>query len=131
MAKEPDWQDVGSVEALSGREVQPIAIGRTRYALTYKGGQFGAIAATCNHVGGPLGEGHLEGEYVVCPWLGDAGHPQPYYYASPNPPSSSLEIAPAGWEWNTQGWTGLRRDAFAGEGVTFDAAFAACRKSLG
>src|SRR5205085_4470080 len=22
----------------------------------------------CNHVGGPLGEGHLDGDYVVCPW---------------------------------------------------------------
>ena len=53
---------------LSGREVQPLTIGRTRYALTYRDGQFGALAATCNHVGGPLGEGTLEGEYVVCPW---------------------------------------------------------------
>jgi len=68
MAKQPEWQDVGSVETLSVRSVQPITIGRTRYALTYCDGQFGALAATCNHVGGPLGEGQLEGEYVVCPW---------------------------------------------------------------
>src|SRR5262245_65528722 len=68
MAKQPDWQDAGSAEALSVRAVQPITIGRTRYALTYHDGQFGAIAATCNHVGGPLGDGQLEGEYVVCPW---------------------------------------------------------------
>ncbi|HSF08167.1 MAG TPA: NAD(P)H-dependent oxidoreductase, partial [Nitrospirales bacterium] len=35
---------------------------------TYCNEQFGAINGTCNHVGGPLGEGTLEGEYVVCPW---------------------------------------------------------------
>jgi nitrite reductase/ring-hydroxylating ferredoxin subunit/uncharacterized membrane protein len=29
-----------------------------------------AIAATCTHAGGPLDEGSLEGEVVVCPWHG-------------------------------------------------------------
>jgi multimeric flavodoxin WrbA len=31
-------------------------------------GRFAAISGACNHVGGPLGDGRLDGEYVVCPW---------------------------------------------------------------
>ena len=60
--------DVGSVEELSRRSVQPIQLERTRLALTYKDGVFGAISGVCNHVGGPLAEGRLDGDYVVCPW---------------------------------------------------------------
>ena len=26
------------------------------------------VSNVCNHVGGPLGEGRLEGDYIVCPW---------------------------------------------------------------
>jgi nitrite reductase/ring-hydroxylating ferredoxin subunit/multimeric flavodoxin WrbA len=39
-----------------------------KVALTYRDGEFGAISGVCNHVGGPLGDGELEGDYVVCPW---------------------------------------------------------------
>ena len=28
----------------------------------------GVVSNVCNHVGGPLGEGRLEGDYIVCPW---------------------------------------------------------------
>ncbi|MFQ5682396.1 MAG: Rieske (2Fe-2S) protein [Candidatus Binatia bacterium] len=31
-------------------------------------GQFYAISDTCLHRGGPLGEGELDGKFVVCPW---------------------------------------------------------------
>jgi multimeric flavodoxin WrbA/nitrite reductase/ring-hydroxylating ferredoxin subunit len=37
-------------------------------ALSYADGVFGAIHGTCNHAGGPLGQGCLEGDFVVCPW---------------------------------------------------------------
>ena len=65
---EPQWHDLGPVADLQKRQIQQIAVGRTRIALTWQGGQFGAISGACNHVGGPLGEGALDGEYVVCPW---------------------------------------------------------------
>ncbi len=29
-----------------------------------------AIGGTCTHVGGPLGEGELEGTVITCPWHG-------------------------------------------------------------
>jgi multimeric flavodoxin WrbA len=36
--------------------------------LSWGDGVFGAVSGACNHAGGPLGEGALEGEYIVCPW---------------------------------------------------------------
>ncbi len=62
------WADVGSVEDLKRRFLQEISIGKTRVALTYKDGAFAAISGVCNHAGGPLGQGTLEGDHVVCPW---------------------------------------------------------------
>jgi nitrite reductase/ring-hydroxylating ferredoxin subunit/multimeric flavodoxin WrbA len=62
------WFDVGAAEELSRKPVQPLLLGRHRIALVCKDGEFSAISGACNHVGGPLGEGTLEGDYVVCPW---------------------------------------------------------------
>lgn len=64
----PEWVDVGDAETLRAKPVQPVQAGTVRLALTYADGRFGAISGACNHVGGPLGEGRLDGEYVVCPW---------------------------------------------------------------
>ena len=33
-------------------------------------GELRAIGATCSHYGGPLDEGSLDGDCVVCPWHG-------------------------------------------------------------
>lgn len=62
------WVDVGAADELSQRELQQITVNNTRVALSYRDGAFGAINGTCNHAGGPLGQGTLEGDYVVCPW---------------------------------------------------------------
>jgi multimeric flavodoxin WrbA/nitrite reductase/ring-hydroxylating ferredoxin subunit len=62
------WHDLGSIESLKDPPLRQIAVGRTKLALSWKDGAFGAISGVCNHVGGPLGEGRLDGEYVVCPW---------------------------------------------------------------
>jgi nitrite reductase (NADH) small subunit len=37
-------------------------------ALFKKNGSFYALDNSCKHEGGPLGEGELEGDMVVCPW---------------------------------------------------------------
>ena len=63
-----NWVDVGGVAELSGKPVQQVTLGRTKIALVFKDGTFSAISGVCNHVGGPLGEGCLDGDYVVCPW---------------------------------------------------------------
>ena len=62
------WHDLGPVVTLRERPLQQIEIGRVRIALSYADGRFGAISGVCNHAGGPLGDGALDGEYVRCPW---------------------------------------------------------------
>jgi nitrite reductase/ring-hydroxylating ferredoxin subunit/multimeric flavodoxin WrbA len=62
------WHDLGSIEELQNAPLRQLAIGRTRIALSYANGVFGAISGACNHAGGPLGEGRLDGEYITCPW---------------------------------------------------------------
>lgn len=65
---EPDWHDLGPAEELQRVPLKQIVLGRTRIALSYSNGVFGAISGTCNHAAGPLGDGTLDGEYVTCPW---------------------------------------------------------------
>jgi nitrite reductase/ring-hydroxylating ferredoxin subunit/multimeric flavodoxin WrbA len=64
----PDWIDIGSTAELSAAPVRPIAIGARELAVSFKEGRFGVVSNACNHVGGPLGEGRLDGDYIVCPW---------------------------------------------------------------
>jgi len=65
----PDWVDVGAAAELSAKSLQQVLLGgRVRIALSCVDGAFSAISGVCNHAGGPLGEGRLEGDYVVCPW---------------------------------------------------------------
>lgn len=63
-----EWIDVGAADELSQQQLQQITVNHTRIALSFLDGTFGAIHGACNHAGGPLGQGTLEGEYVVCPW---------------------------------------------------------------
>ncbi|HEX9165370.1 MAG TPA: Rieske 2Fe-2S domain-containing protein [Gemmatimonadales bacterium] len=65
---EQGWHDLGPVEELAVGPLRQIVIGRTRIALSCVDGEFAAISGACNHAGGPLGEGHLDGDYIVCPW---------------------------------------------------------------
>src|SRR5262245_39737550 len=68
MAKDHNWVDVGSVVDLSKTPLRRIAAKGRDIALSCRDGAFGAVSNTCNHVGGPLGDGSLEGDYLVCPW---------------------------------------------------------------
>ena len=62
------WTEIGNAEELKLKSLQEVMCGTTPIALTYKNGSFAAISDACNHAGGPLGGGTLDGEYVVCPW---------------------------------------------------------------
>ena len=64
----PEWIDVGSIDELSKKPLQTVSAGRTKLAVSCVNGEFGVISGVCNHVGGPLGEGRLNGDFVVCPW---------------------------------------------------------------
>ncbi len=65
---EDGWFDVGAESELSNQVLQPLTLGNTPIALSFHEGRFGAVSNRCNHLGGPLGEGRLEGDYIVCPW---------------------------------------------------------------
>jgi len=65
---EENWHDVGEAAELSKQPLQQILIGRTRIALSFSDGKFGVVHGICNHAGGPLGQGTLDGDYIVCPW---------------------------------------------------------------
>jgi len=65
---EASWHDVGSVEELQTTPLRQVQAGRMSVALSYVDGSFHAVSGICNHAGGPLGQGQLEGAYIVCPW---------------------------------------------------------------
>jgi nitrite reductase/ring-hydroxylating ferredoxin subunit/multimeric flavodoxin WrbA len=62
------WHDVGAADELKAQPLREIEIPNAKIALVYKDGVFKAISGSCNHVGGPLGLGRMDGDYVVCPW---------------------------------------------------------------
>jgi nitrite reductase/ring-hydroxylating ferredoxin subunit/multimeric flavodoxin WrbA len=62
------WRDLGPLQDFTARPLQQVLVDGTPLAVSYVGGAVGVVSGVCNHVGGPLGEGRLDGDYVVCPW---------------------------------------------------------------
>jgi multimeric flavodoxin WrbA/nitrite reductase/ring-hydroxylating ferredoxin subunit len=65
---EANWIDIGSAEELSRTPLRRVTAGKHELALSFKDGQFGVVSNNCNHAGGPLGDGRLDGDYITCPW---------------------------------------------------------------
>ncbi|HWN46430.1 MAG TPA: Rieske 2Fe-2S domain-containing protein [Steroidobacteraceae bacterium] len=63
-----EWIDVGAAEDFKREPLREAKLGERLVAVSFKDGKFGVISNVCNHVGGPLGKGRLDGEFVVCPW---------------------------------------------------------------
>ena len=63
-----NWIDIGSADELSATPLKRVTAMNRELAVSYKDGKFGVLSNTCNHAGGPLGKGRLDGEYIVCPW---------------------------------------------------------------
>jgi len=63
-----DWALVGSVAELSRHELQQLTVRDVPLAVCHRQGTFSVLSGVCNHVGGPLGEGRIDGDYVTCPW---------------------------------------------------------------
>jgi nitrite reductase/ring-hydroxylating ferredoxin subunit/multimeric flavodoxin WrbA len=68
MALDSEWCDLGPVEKFTRGPLTAARIGTTRVVITHQNGEFGALSGVCNHAGGPLAEGRLDGDYLVCPW---------------------------------------------------------------
>jgi multimeric flavodoxin WrbA/nitrite reductase/ring-hydroxylating ferredoxin subunit len=68
MAELENWVDVGAMEDLAAAPLKRVSAMNQELAISIKDGKIGAVSNTCNHVGGPLGDGRLDGEFIVCPW---------------------------------------------------------------
>jgi len=68
MAGNENWVDIGSAEEFSKTPLKRVTATNRELAVSCKDGTFGVVSNTCNHVGGPLGDGRLDGDYIVCPW---------------------------------------------------------------
>ena len=62
------WADLGPADQFTQRALTAAKVGTTRVLISYVNGEFGALSGLCNHAGGPLAEGRMDGDYVVCPW---------------------------------------------------------------
>ena len=63
-----EWIDVGAAEDFKRVPLREAKLGERLVAVSFKDGKFGVVSNVCNHVGGPLGKGRLDGEFIVCPW---------------------------------------------------------------
>jgi nitrite reductase/ring-hydroxylating ferredoxin subunit len=48
--------------------IKEATVGGKSIAVANVGGKFYAISNTCLHRGGPLGQGTMDGNFVMCPW---------------------------------------------------------------
>ncbi len=55
---------------LPGNQPTRAQVGELKLVLVKQGEKIHALADTCSHYGGPLSEGKLEGDCIVCPWHG-------------------------------------------------------------
>ncbi|MGH6675333.1 MAG: Rieske (2Fe-2S) protein, partial [Xanthobacteraceae bacterium] len=68
MDRPAKWIDIGTVGDLSATPLRRIKAEGHDLAVSFAEGAFGVVSGVCNHVGGPLGEGRLDGDYIICPW---------------------------------------------------------------
>ena len=57
-----------TVSEVKENSVHEAMVGNTPYAICNAGGKITALLGICPHRGGPLGQGAIHGQYVVCPW---------------------------------------------------------------
>jgi nitrite reductase (NADH) small subunit len=63
-----DFSRVTSTGDLPAGQGMETSVDGRSVALFNVDGQFYAISNTCVHRGGPLGQGYVDGETVMCPW---------------------------------------------------------------
>ena len=66
----PDYVRVASVNDMKPNQGLLVEPGGKRIAIFQLGADYVAIDDACTHVGGPLSEGVIMGESLVCPWHG-------------------------------------------------------------
>jgi nitrite reductase (NADH) small subunit len=61
------WIQITAVENIPLREGRAVKVGEDEIAIFNLGDKFLAVANRCPHKGGPLADGIVSGETVVCP----------------------------------------------------------------
>jgi len=64
------WHRLGTREELLARVPYSLKLERHQIAVFLHEDRFSVISNICNHRGGPLCEGRVRGEFVMCPWHG-------------------------------------------------------------
>lgn len=57
-------------------EAREFICGSQTLCIANMNGEYSALDNVCPHRGGPLGQGVIEGDKLVCPWHGWQFHPQ-------------------------------------------------------
>jgi len=68
MSEATRWALACRLADLEAKGVLPFTADHLRLALFWYQGRPYAISNVCNHKGGPLAQGRVHGEYVMCPW---------------------------------------------------------------
>jgi nitrite reductase/ring-hydroxylating ferredoxin subunit/uncharacterized membrane protein len=69
--KEPlEWTDAAAAADVSADGLRRIEVAGQQVVLVTASGQMHAMGATCSHYGGPLEQGSVEDDCLVCPWHG-------------------------------------------------------------
>ena len=63
-----DFNPIARVGDLPSGRATSVTVGERKIALFHTTSGFFASENACPHRGGPLGEGDLLGEEIVCPW---------------------------------------------------------------
>jgi nitrite reductase/ring-hydroxylating ferredoxin subunit len=63
-----EFVDVGSVGDLPVGRARTVTVGDRKIALYHTASGYFASDNQCPHRGGPLGEGDIIGEEIICPW---------------------------------------------------------------
>ena len=71
-AKAKEWTAVIAAAEVPESTPTKVMLGSTALVVVRRGDLVNALKATCSHAGGPLDEGELVGDTVVCPWHGSA-----------------------------------------------------------
>jgi nitrite reductase/ring-hydroxylating ferredoxin subunit len=66
-----EYVAVADESELQGQDVTTVTVDGTSMLIARsQSGELCAIANTCSHLGGPLGEGTRDGDVITCPWHG-------------------------------------------------------------
>ena len=68
----PEFTKVAQTDGFSFGTAKLVEVDGKEVALFNIDGAFHAIDNTCTHAGGPLCEGEIAGNEVICPWHGAA-----------------------------------------------------------